>query len=239
MSDSALRPPLWRGMRGSELMAGLSKPPDRYRPVPWLAWTGGLEWPRLEQQLREMLAKGITEFFLFPIYGMELPYMSSAYWQRVGQTLEFCSANGMKCWIYDEYNWPSGVCAGAVLRDHPEHCEKHLWVQASNQKSDFPPGAIETHGDHDLNWAIVPVRGVMINTRGCDWLSPVPGYLDVLSPAGNRAFIDSTHERYYEHFGDEFAKAVPGFFTDEPGMHALPTKGWARFPYTDRLFADF
>ena len=27
---------------------------------------------------------------------------------------------GLHFWIYDEYNWPSGIAGGKVLRDHPE-----------------------------------------------------------------------------------------------------------------------
>ena len=228
------RPALWPDLAPSSLWEALAVPPDRYRPVPWLAWTGELDWPSLKQQLQDLLDKGITEFFLFPIYGMELPYLSAAYWERVEQTLEFCRGNGMKCWIYDEYNWPSGVCAGQVLRDHPEHNEKALWVR-TDEEAELPPGAI----DVQETWAVVPSQGVLINVRGCDWLSPVPGYLDVLSFKANRCFIEYTHDRYHGRFSARFPESIPGFFTDEPGMHAGPTKGWARFPYTDDLFDAF
>jgi len=235
---STIRPLLWTDLRPSELIEALSSPPDRYRPVPWLAWTGDLHWPALEQQLRDMHDKGITEFFLFPIYGMEFPYMSDAYWERVGQTLHFCRANGMKCWIYDEYNWPSGVCAGRVLRDHPEHNEQHLWLRTA-EEADPPPGAAEVQETGGVTWTVVPNQSVHINVRGCDWLSPVPGYLDVLSVAGNQCFIELTHDRYYGQFPGMFPETIPGFFTDEPGMHAGTADAWSRFPYTPDLFDAF
>ena len=234
----AIRPPLWSDLDPSSFWDALANPPDRYRPVPWLAWTGELAWPSLRQQLQDMLDKGITEFFLFPIYGMEFPYMSATYWERVGQTLEFCRDNGMKCWIYDEYNWPSGVCAGQVLRDHPEHNEQHLWVR-TDDAADPPPGAEAVRESGGTTWAVVPNQGVHINVRGCDWLSPVTGYLDVLSPEGNRCFLEYTHDRYHDRFSGHFPDTLPGFFTDEPGLHASATTGWARFPYTSDLFDAF
>ena len=74
----------------------------------------------MERQLDEFLDQGIHEFFLFPIYGFETPYCSEDYWELVEFTLGKCQEKGMKCWIYDDYNWPSGTCAGYVIRDHPE-----------------------------------------------------------------------------------------------------------------------
>jgi len=237
---NAIRPPLWSELTSSELLNALTHPPDRYRPVPWLAWTGDLEWPVLQQQLGTMVDQGITEFFLFPIYGMELPYMSVAYWERVEQTLAFCRENGMKCWIYDEYNWPSGVCAGRVLRDHPEHREQHLWLRPAEGEPATPPSdATDVNESGGAIWTVAPRSGVAINVRGCDWVSPVPGYLDVLSLQANRCFIESTHERYHGRFSDMFPETLPGFFTDEPGLHATPAEGWSQMPYTDDLFDAF
>ena len=235
---NAIRPLLWTELGPSELIEALGNPPDRYRPVPWLAWTGDLHWAGLERQLRDMIEKGITEFFLFPIYGMEFPYLSATYWERVGQTLEFCRSNGMKCWIYDEYNWPSGVCAGQVLRDHPEYNETFLSVRTA-ANAEIPAGATELHEAGGVTWAVVPNQSLHVNVRGCDWLSPVPGYLDVLSVEANQCFIEYTHDRYERQFPGAFPETIPGFFTDEPGTHAGFAEGWAKFPYTPDLFEAF
>jgi len=238
---SELRPPLWADLQPGGLVEALAHPPDRYRPVPWLAWTGELDWPTLESQLRQMREQGITEFFLFPIYGMEIPYMSQAYWDRVEQTLDFCRAKGMKCWIYDEYDWPSGVCAGQVLRDHPEAREQLLWVRALDTwpEGQLPPGASEVRTAGGAAWGVGPGGEVRINVQGCDWLSPFPGYLDVLSPSAVGDFIESTHERYRARAGSHMASTIPGFFTDEPGPMAREAGGWVGFPYTTDLFESF
>ena len=43
-------------------------------------------------------------------------------------------------------------------------------------------------------------------------------YVDTMNPTAIRAFLDSTHEKYYELLGDEFGKSIPAIFTDEPRM---------------------
>ena len=239
---SEIRPRLWTELESTELLAALADPPDTYRPVPWLAWSGELDWPVLRGQLADMLDKGITEFFLFPLYGMELPYMSAAYWERVHQTLEFCRDSGMKCWIYDEYNWPSGTCAGRVLRDHPEARSKFVWVRRPDvgaEDVEVPPGLGELNETAGTTWAIQQSTAVRISSRGCDWLSLIPGYLDVLSMEANRHFIEYTHERYFSQAPQMFPVTIPGFFTDEPATHTQAGKGWLAVPFTDDLFDSF
>ena len=240
---SELRPPLWQDLKPAELFSALASPPDRYRPVPWLAMTGSLDWPMVEHSLREMCDKGITEFFLFPIYGMEIPYMSAAYWDLVEQMLEFCRTAGIKCWIYDEYNWPSGICAGEVIRDYPECGEKHLCLRvAANVQVELPEGAEAFCQDGGVVWAVVPFSRATLITRGSDWSNGMPGYLDVLSMGGTQRFIESTHDRYHSRFPAAFPEVLPGFFTDEPGMHAgrgTTEAGWLQLPYTDDLFESF
>jgi hypothetical protein len=235
----SIRPPLWSHLTAAELPGALRNPPDRYRPVPWLAWTGDLDWPVLKRQLADMREKGITEFFLFPIYGMELPYMSAAYWERVRQTLEFCRANGMKCWIYDEYNWPSGVCAGMLLRDHPEACEEILWMQPTGEDQTPSPLPMEVAQSGGVRWGIAKAAEIRINVQGCDWLNAMPGYLAVLDKDACRRFIESTHDRYLSEAPEFFPETIPGFFTDEPGAHTRAAGGWIGLPYASDLFADF
>ncbi|MBM4050621.1 MAG: hypothetical protein FJ279_36455, partial [Planctomycetes bacterium] len=96
-----------------------ANPPGTYRPVPWWTWAGDMNEQEMDRQLKEMKQKGINEFFIFPIYGLETPYLSEAWWRAVEFTLRRCERLGMKVWIYDDYNWPSGVCGGYLLRDMP------------------------------------------------------------------------------------------------------------------------
>ena len=241
MSD--LRPPLWSNLPPQDLLPALANPPSRYRPVPWLSWTGTLHWKDLRVQLDDMRAQGITEFFLFPIYGMELPYMSLEYWERVGQTLEYCRATGMKCWIYDEYNWPSGICAGTVVRDHPEAREHQLWLryeQGGEATTGLPGKVTQTFRTGGVQWGTAEGEMRRTSARGGDWVSNMPGYLDMMSAAACERYLDSTHRQYLAHAPEMFPETIPGFFTDEPGFcHPRLVDGWLALPYTHDLFEDF
>ncbi len=93
-------------------------PDTAFRPVPWWCWTGEMNYAEMERQLQAMRAQGIREFFVFALYGLEFPFLGEAWWERVAWTLRRCAQLGMQVWIYDDYNWPSGTCAGRVLRDH-------------------------------------------------------------------------------------------------------------------------
>ena len=241
MSD--LRPPLWSDLPPQDLLPALTNPPDRYRPVPWLAWTGALHWEDLRAQLDDMRAKGITEFFLFPIYGMEFAYMSLEYWERVRQTLEHCRASGMKCWIYDEYNWPSGICAGTVTRDYPEAREHLLWLRHGTGEvgaTGLPAGVTRTSHTGGTEWATAVGEARRTSVRGGDWVSNMPGYLDMMSAEACERYLDSTHRKYLAQAPEMFPETIPGFFTDEPGFtHSGLANGWLAFPYTHDLFEDF
>jgi len=100
-----------------------------------------MDYDQIEEQLADMLEKGIYEFFVFAEYGLEVPYLSEDWWKRVDFTLKQCKKLGMKVWIYDDYNWPSGTCAGYVLRDHPETKSRMLNFEVI----DIKPGEAVEH----------------------------------------------------------------------------------------------
>lgn len=93
--------------------------PKDFRPVPWWCWTGDMTKEGMDKQLLAMREQGIYEFFVFAIYGLDVEFNSDAYFDMVKHAVDRCREWGLKCWIYDEYNWPSGICGGKVLREHP------------------------------------------------------------------------------------------------------------------------
>ncbi len=92
-----------------------------FGPVPWWCWTGRMTRREMARQLSEMKKQGINEFFIMALYGLEYPsFLRKSYWDCVRFVLEKCREKGMKAWIYDDLNWPSGTAAGYLLREHPE-----------------------------------------------------------------------------------------------------------------------
>jgi hypothetical protein len=62
-------------------------------------------------------------------------------------------------------------------------------------------------------------------------------YLDVLNGDAVRAFLASTHEAYAQGVGEEFGKAVPGIFTDEPQFRL--SQDQLALPWTDGFLDVF
>lgn len=44
----------------------------------------------------------------------------------------------------------------------------------------------------------------------------VTGYVDVMNPAVTDAFLALIYDKYYQRFGPDFGRTIPGFFFDEP-----------------------
>lgn len=101
-----------------------------FGPVPWWAWTGKMEKKEMLKQLEGMKSQRISEFFIFPIYGLEYPhFLQESWWEYIEFTLKTCRKLGMKIWIYDELNWPSGTAGGYLLKEHPEYRSWHITLK--------------------------------------------------------------------------------------------------------------
>ncbi len=57
--------------------------------------------------------------------GMEREYLSDDFWRKWSSWLKPPKERGY-VWLYDEYNWPSGVVGGKLLREHPEFMQRYL-----------------------------------------------------------------------------------------------------------------
>ncbi|MDA0745532.1 MAG: hypothetical protein O2954_03380 [bacterium] len=96
-------------------------PPDEFRPVPWLCYTGRCSESEVYRSVDTMYEQGLRSFFIFPVFGMEIEYLSEAWFHIVEKTLAYCRKKGMTVWIYDDYDWPNGSCAGKLTDLHPEY----------------------------------------------------------------------------------------------------------------------
>lgn len=83
--------------------------------------------------------------FICPRQGLEIPYLSEAWFDKVRIAVEAAAACGMQVWLYDEYPYPSGMAGGEVTLDFPEAKQRQL-VHHS----------FHVHGgeavDHELPW---------------------------------------------------------------------------------------
>ena len=86
--------------------------------IPFLAITGKPTEAEVRAKVAAIQAQGIDSFLIYARSGLELEYMGEE-WLKLNEW--FCDEaekRGMKVWLYDEYNWPSGTCKGRVPNEN-------------------------------------------------------------------------------------------------------------------------
>ncbi|MHB0998052.1 MAG: hypothetical protein ACYC27_02310 [Armatimonadota bacterium] len=219
----------------NELSSDWLKMSSDYRPSAFWFWNDELNHNRMREVVNEMAEKGIREFLIHPVHGMEIEYLSDEFFERYRFALQLAKDHGLKVWIYDEFGWPTGNAGGLLLRHHPEH--KGWYLAFSKDEN----GVITAEPQQS--------NRILDNTMGAPWTKYETGYLDTLSVEAVTCFINMTHERYKVEGGDLFDEVVIGFFTDEPAdmmdtFDGCPG-GWntCGLPWTpgfpDRFFEKF
>jgi hypothetical protein len=217
-----------------------------YGPVPFWFWNDRLELPELRRQLRLMREGGVRNFIIHARWGLKTPYLSPLWWRQVKAALAEAKAQGMRAWLYDEYNYPSGIGGFKISRQR-RYRERFLASATARTRAGaavrlkLPQGARVAvqafpmrHGrllasqslqlgqgraGRILRWA-PPDRREWMLAAFCMQVEPFRGSgrysVNYLAPEPTRAFIRLTHEAYARHLGPDLGKAAPVFFLDEP-----------------------
>lgn len=89
--------------------------------IPWWTINGHFTEDEARRQLEDFLAKGVTEFFLYPNFGLESPdFLTEEWFAFIAFLLRECPLRGMRFWLYDDLSWPSGASGGRLCRDYPQ-----------------------------------------------------------------------------------------------------------------------
>lgn len=208
------------------MSTSLSIPKREFGPAPWWAWMGEMSRDSIDRNLKRFLDMEIYELITIPLYGLQPEYLGDAYFSLYRHACERCREWGIKLWIYDEMNWPSGTCAGRVLHEYPEARQHAIRFGGDSSGT----GVRQYH-----TWDIVPCDRFQLAAYGAEWVKPVNGYVDTLNANAVSAFIELTHEAYKREVGEFFGDVILGFFTDEPVVNFQH----GAFPYTPALFDTF
>lgn len=240
-----------------DLKTGFQNPPPGFGPTPFLALNDDLEPDRLKSALKLFAERGCAGVFMHPRTGLEVPYLSGQWWEKIGIIVDECQRLGIKAWIYDEYNWPSGPAGGKALEKNPEFVMPYLeyvYLRLKGESEiDHPGSAVAAfsvgmnvkdlsdnisqgrlmlpgHTGDVLLFFEDRVTDATFATNNAPWCPPVQGYLDLMNPEAVRAFIELTHQGYADRFPQHLGKTIPGVFTDEPQFYrGFPwTRGLAR-----------
>jgi hypothetical protein len=102
------------------------QPPREYGILPFWFLNGELDPEEMRFQLGEFRAKGMPGIILHGRYGLEIPYIGPTYLERIRFAVEEAEKLGLKTWIYDEMNWPSGTADKRVLQARPDLAQRYI-----------------------------------------------------------------------------------------------------------------
>lgn len=181
--------------------------------IPMLAITGKPQIEDITQMFQAYQKVGIDAVMLYPRSGLEIEYMSEDWRQFCYEVICVAKEIGMKIWLYDEFNWPSGSCKNAVAKENPAYVAKRFVYNEGTVCVD-----VMKTGDAE---------------RVFD-----PFDSDMLNPDAIQCFIRLTHEKYYKWFGEYFGNVIPGIFTDEPSF-IYTSNSDGMYPYYEGVEEDY
>ncbi len=164
------------------------------------------------EYLKGLCDNGINEALLYPRSGCEIEYLSEEWFSTVGNFIECAKDLGMRIWLYDDFNWPSGDAGGRVTK-----IERFRLKAIGTAKENF--GQISAKSRHNSS------------------LFGEKFFPNLLSHEAVDYFIKSTHEEYYKRFGEYFGSIIKGIFTDEPSIGYCCSE--SSIPYYEGIEKDY
>ncbi len=110
----------------NSVLDGFFEPDPGYRPAAMWYWNDELREDCITEQLEEFKKQGVNDFFVNHTWGAMDDYLGARYFEAIRHAVAESKRLGLSFWIYDEFNWPSGVAGGKLLRDRPETRAKLL-----------------------------------------------------------------------------------------------------------------
>lgn len=223
-------------------------PPSEYRSEPFWALNNRFEKPEFAKQIKGFKDMGFGGFFMHPRPGNQLEYMSEEFLDAIRFSIDEAKKNGLLSGLYDDDRWPSGYAGGNVARTHPEFRQKFIRFSEEKNENDIPLAEYSVVLDKD-GYLVSYSKGGCGEGRkyyaGISTFQPTSWYgnswySDTLNKDALDLFIELTHKKYREVFGDEFGKTIPSIFSDEAQFEKADkpftgTNSEALNPWTDGM----
>ncbi|MBE6929289.1 MAG: hypothetical protein E7463_03325 [Ruminococcaceae bacterium] len=97
---------------------------EGYTPATMWFTSGNISKNELTYQIENFDRQGIRDYFIHPSDHTQGDYMGDHFFRMIRHAADEAKRLGNHYWIYDEYNWSSGVVGGQVLLKYP-------WTRAS------------------------------------------------------------------------------------------------------------
>jgi alpha-L-rhamnosidase len=249
--------------------AAFRAPSAEFGILPFWFLNGELDPAEMRWQLRELADKGMHGVILHGRYGLEMPYLSGRYLERIKLAVDEARALGLAVWIYDEMNWPSGTADKLVLKARPDLAQRFIecisftvegpWFMCltgeDSRYLDFErstPVAAFAIGEHG---EVIDLTPNLSFEKVVPWEVPAGTwrlayvvekraeyYIDALDPQSTRTFIELGYDPYLRAVNghQDAPQPVAGFYSDEPAMHYFLTGGDNPIlPWTANMFRRF
>ncbi len=248
--------------------ATFRQPTPEFGILPFWFLNGELDPDEMRFQLRELADKRMHGVVLHGRYGLELPYLSDDYLDRISIAAGEAHALGLVTWIYDEMNWPSGTADKRVLKARPDLSQRYIecisfqiqgpWFMCltgeDSRYLDFErsnPVAAFAMGE---DGTVIDLTPNLSFEKVVPWEVP-PGtwrlsyvvekradyYIDAMDPESTRTFIELGYAPYLRAAGNgDGSRPLVGFYSDEPAMHYYMSGGDNPVvPWTKDMFRRF
>lgn len=214
-------------------------PSNKYRPIPFWSWNDKLDTEELKWQIEEMKKARVGGYFMHARSGLKTEYLSEEWFDCIKAGIDKAKETGLDAWAYDEEGWPSGFAGGIVPAMDPDYHAKFISLQVCQDKEQISEEGLlglyayrEDTKEYRLlaKAAVAPGAGVTrkaqlegVSREGGEVFLVVKRntnqfYIDTMNKRAVEAFLQVTHQEYFNRFGEDFGKYMKGFFTDEPRL---------------------
>lgn len=236
-------------------------PTSEYRGAPFWAWNCQMTSEKVARIIEIFSKMGMGGCHIHSRAGLNTPYLGDDFMRLVSEANQNLKERGMFTWLYDEDRWPSGFAGGAVTKDRA-YRRRGLIFTTKKLEDEWTTPIAHYQVVLEEGW-LKDYKRISIEEEvdaGWDeWFACVQidcddprfnnqSYVSTLNKKAIQRFIEETHEKYAEHFQDQFGKTIPAIFTDEPQYHVRGYKknlGFATdktdvaLPYVDDLEETF
>lgn len=207
------------------MLKEFKNPSNQYRPIPFWSWNDKLEKEELRFQIQEMKEARVGGYFMHARSGLKTPYLSEEWFDCIKTGIEAAKETGLHAWSYDEEGWPSGFAGGIVPEMSPDYHAKFISLDKVKSMDEVEKEAMlacyllneDTMAyemlDMDKAYVCKEKEVILAVRRHTN-----PYYIDTLNKRAVDAFLQVTHQEYYNRFGEDFGTYMHGFFTDEPRL---------------------
>jgi len=115
-----------------------ANPDNRFRFAPFWFLNHDLNEAETRWQVREMNEHGVGGFILHARHGLITPYLGDDWMDNLAAAIDEAKKLGMKAYLYDENNWPSGQADGQVFHENPQYRASACYVSEEFDVSSHP-----------------------------------------------------------------------------------------------------